>query len=256
MHNMFVIKVLRGNPQHQYWEEFELKLTPYLNVISALMEIQENPINRKGERTTPVVWEQGCLEEVCGSCSMLINGSPRQACSAIIRPILAQTRRQFLSLAPLTKFPLLRDLCVDRQEMFDHLCKVQAWISSDGSCAKGPGPKISQRKQEIAYTLSTCMSCGCCAEACPQMSSRSHFMGPAPISQVRLCHLHPTGRMEKYRRLHTLMGRGGVSECGNAQNCVRVCPKRLPLTESIAAMGREVSMQALREIFSLADGEQ
>ena len=31
------------------------------------MDIQKNPVNSKGEKTTPVVWEQGCLEEVCGS---------------------------------------------------------------------------------------------------------------------------------------------------------------------------------------------
>ena len=74
----FVLKVFRGTPSHQYWEEFELELKPYLNVISALMEIQKNPINRQGKRVTPVAWEQGCLEEVCGSCSMLVNARPRQ----------------------------------------------------------------------------------------------------------------------------------------------------------------------------------
>ena len=51
-----------------------------MNVISALMEIQRNPVNAKGEKTTPVVWESNCLEEVCGACSMVINGKPRQAC--------------------------------------------------------------------------------------------------------------------------------------------------------------------------------
>lgn len=75
--NTFTLKVYRGSPGKQYWEEFELERQPSLNVISALMEVQKNPINSKGERVAPVVWEQGCLEEVCGSCSMLINGVPR-----------------------------------------------------------------------------------------------------------------------------------------------------------------------------------
>ena len=83
MKNKFILEVYRGIPGHQYWEEFELELQPFANVISSLMEIQKNPINRKGVKVEPVVWESGCLEEVCGSCSMLINGKPRQACTAL-----------------------------------------------------------------------------------------------------------------------------------------------------------------------------
>ena len=73
----FVLKIYRGSPGKQYWEEFELPFDPHSNVISALMDIQKNPVTRQGVKVEPVVWGQGCLEEVCGSCSMLINGKPR-----------------------------------------------------------------------------------------------------------------------------------------------------------------------------------
>ena len=46
---------------------------------------------------------------------------------------------------------------------------------------------------------------------------------------------------------------GGVGDCGNAQNCVRVCPKDIPLTDSIAQIGRSVTMQALRDMFGYKD---
>lgn len=59
-----------------YTEEFELAYRPGMNVISALMEIQRNPVNAKGDNTVPVCWESNCLEEVCGACSMVINGKP------------------------------------------------------------------------------------------------------------------------------------------------------------------------------------
>ena len=121
MTKTFILKIYRGTPDKQYWEEFELELKPYINVISALMDIQQNPVNRKGERVAPVAWEQGCLEEVCGSCSMLINGKPRQACTAIVEPILSKTQRDTITLAPFTKFPLVRDLVVDRSSMFENL---------------------------------------------------------------------------------------------------------------------------------------
>ena len=110
----FILKIYRGVPGNQYWEEFELELKPYLNITSALMEVQKSPINRKREKVTPVAWEQGCLEEVCGSCSMLINGRPRQGCTALIQNLLDATGSNTVSIAPMTKFPLIKDLVVNR----------------------------------------------------------------------------------------------------------------------------------------------
>ena len=53
MSNTFILKIYRGMPGNQYWEEFELNLKPYYNIISALMDIQKTPINRKGKKCSP-----------------------------------------------------------------------------------------------------------------------------------------------------------------------------------------------------------
>lgn len=250
----FILKIYRGQPGHQYWEEFELELHPFMNVISALMEIQKNPVNIKQEQVEPVVWEAGCLEEVCGSCSMLINGQPRQACTALIHVIIEKTGNHTITLAPFSKFPLVRDLIVDRSSMFENLKKVHAWIDTD-PYGKGPGPKISQAKQEVMYSLSTCMTCGCCVESCPQVNSHSKFVGPQIMAQVRLFNANPIGKLKKNERLRPLMEEGGLGDCGNAQNCVRVCPKKIPLTDAIAAIGRDLTLQAIKDLFSFPDRE-
>ncbi|ADI39121.1 succinate dehydrogenase iron-sulfur subunit [Waddlia chondrophila] len=255
MEKTYILKIYRGTPGKQYWEEFELGLRPMSNIISGLMEIEKNPINRKGKKVEPVVWESGCLEEVCGSCSMLVNGYPRQSCTAVINKIIKETGSRVITVAPFTKFPLIRDLMVDRTSMFDNLKKVHAWIDVDGIYDKGPGPKISPEKQEIMYTLSTCMTCGCCVEGCPQASLKNDFVGPQIFGQVRLFNAHPTGKMQKGKRLRPMMEKGGISDCGNAQNCVRVCPKKIPLTDAIAAIGRDVTLQALSDLFSFPDRE-
>jgi succinate dehydrogenase / fumarate reductase, iron-sulfur subunit len=249
----YTLKIYRGEPGHQYWEEFELPLRHGENVISGLMEIQKNPVNTKGERVTPVVWEQGCLEEVCGSCSMLINGFPRQACTALIENYIRDTHKRVITLAPFTKFPLVRDLIVDREVMFENLKKVHAWIDTEGSHESGFGPLIAQAKQEVMYSLATCMTCGCCSEACPQINARSKFVGPAAVSQARLFNAHPTGKMQRHSRLRPLMEEGGISDCGQAQNCVEVCPKNIPLTDSIAVISRDVTLQAFRDLFSFQE---
>lgn len=253
MNKKFRLKVLRGTPGNQYWEIFEFDLTPGVNVISALQRLQKNPVNIKGEKVAPVVWQDGCLEEVCGSCSMLINGYPRQSCSAVIERIIEETGNHEITLAPFTKFPLVRDLMVDRSKMFDALKKINGWIDADGSWDSGAGPKVSQAMAEIRYTLSTCMTCGCCNEGCPQVNDKSKFVGPAAISQVRLFNVHPTGKQQRSKRLEAMMGEDGVNACGNAQNCVQVCPKNIPLTDSIAAVYRDVTLEGFRKLFSFAD---
>lgn len=68
----------------------------------------------------------------------------------------------------------------------------------------------------------------CCMEACPQVNDRSDFVGPHVFSLVRLYNLHPTGKMHASERLEPLMDKGGVADCGKAQNCVEVCPKEIP----------------------------
>jgi len=75
----------RANPDSpQYWEQFEIPYRPNLNIISCLMEIQKNPVNKAGNATTPPVWQMNCLEQVCGICTMVINGRARQSCSALV----------------------------------------------------------------------------------------------------------------------------------------------------------------------------
>ena len=96
-----------------------------------------------------MVWECVCLEEVCGSCTMIIDGRVRQSCSAMIDTLAPDG--QTIKLQPMSKFPVVRDLVVDRSRMFEDLKRVKAWISLDGSHALGPGPRQSQANQETAY---------------------------------------------------------------------------------------------------------
>src|SRR6266850_1203038 len=139
----------RANPDSEsYWERFE---------------IQKNPVTKEGNPTTPPVWQMNCLEQVCGICTMIINGRARQSCSALIDNL-----DQPIKLEPMSKFPNVRDLVVDRSQMFDHLKRVNAWIDLDGTYDLGPGPRMDQDDVQERYAYSRCMTCGCCLEACPQ----------------------------------------------------------------------------------------
>ncbi|HTD52972.1 MAG TPA: succinate dehydrogenase iron-sulfur subunit, partial [Thermoanaerobaculia bacterium] len=154
-----------------------------------------------------------------------------------------------VTIEPMTKFPVIRDLWVDRSKMFEALMKAHAWIPIDGTYDLGPGPRMPEPEREIAYHYSQCITCGNCLDVCPQVNDRSNFIGPAAIAQARLFNSHPTGAINAAQRLEALMADGGVDDCGNAQNCIRACPKSIPLTTAIAEMYRATTIRGLKKLF-------
>ncbi|TWT36874.1 Fumarate reductase iron-sulfur subunit [Posidoniimonas corsicana] len=268
----FIVKVQRqtapGEPTR--WERFRVPYEPNLNVISVLQKIAAMAKTSDGKDTTPVAWDCNCLEEVCGACTMVVNGRVRQACSALVDRLLEDSPGE-IELRPMSKYPVVRDLVVDRGRVFNALKRVKAWVGVDDYYDRGPGPKESQDQQETRYPLSECMTCGCCMEACPQYTKvevkkkggetdeqfearreaayDTAFLGAAPISQAILFNEHGTGKMAADDRLEELMSPGGVQVCGNAQNCVAVCPKEIPLTRSIARAGRQVTVYSIKKFF-------
>ena len=160
------VKRQDGPGQEAYWELFKLPYEPELNVISILQRIAAMAKNSDGKRVAPVSWDCGCLEEVCGACTMVINGRVRQSCSALVDRLLEDNSDE-LVLEPMSKFPVVRDLMVDRKRLFRGLKRVQAWVPVDSYYNMGPGERQLRATQEQNYPLSQCMSCGCCVEACP-----------------------------------------------------------------------------------------
>ncbi len=268
----FEVRILRQNGpgQESYWERHVVAYETEMNVISVLQRIAARATTADGHKVAPVAWDCNCLEEVCGACTMVINGKVRQSCSALVDRLLAEHPGE-IELQPMTKFPVVRDLVVDRSRLFRALEKVKAWIPADGYYDQGAGPRISQAAQEAMYPLSECMSCGCCLEACPQylkielqrlegetdeaFAQRKTaaydrgFIGAHAISQVMLFNRNPTGHNNAGERLDALMAEGGIQDCGNAQNCVAVCPKKIPLTTSIGRAGRSTTLRMLQKWF-------
>lgn len=266
------VRILRqdGPGLPGYWERHQVSYEPDMNVISVLQKVAAQAKTSDGKKVAPVAWDCGCLEEVCGSCTMVINGRVRQSCSALVDRLLEDDSNE-IELRPMTKFPVVRDLVIDRSRLFRALERVKAWVPVDGYYDMGAGPRISREEQEQNYPLSQCMSCGCCLDACPQytkieiqrqpgQSEEEHaarknaafdvgFVGAHAISQAMLFNSHPVGKNMARERMEALTSPGGIQACGNAQNCVAVCPKEIPLTTSIARAGRAATVYAIKKIF-------
>ena len=159
-------------------ERFAIPYRPNMNITSVLGEIALNPVTADGAPTTPITYDSNCLEEICGSCAMLINGRARMACSTLVDTLQKERPGQPIRLAPLSKFPVVRDLAVNRAVLFENLKVVKAWVPIDGTYDLGPGPRQFPQTQEARYPLSNCISCTICMEVCPQFSR-------APTSSAR-----------------------------------------------------------------------
>lgn len=242
------IKRQHGPDATSHWDEFEVPYKSGMNVISVLQWIAANPKTTGGKDVEPPVWEAACLEEVCGSCTMLANGRVRQVCAVLIDELLEGGNT--IELAPMTKFPVVRDLVVDRSRMFENLKRIKGWVPIDGTHDLGHGPKETQDEQEERYAYSRCMTCGCCLEACPQFAKDNEFVGAQVFAQVQYFNMHDTGKELKGERLDVMMGPGGINDCGNSQNCVKVCPKELPLLTAIGKLGRATTVHAVKKFFS------
>lgn len=259
-----------GPGKPSYWERHRVEHEPDMNVISAIQKIAAKSQTAEGRPVAPVAWDCNCLEEVCGACTMVINGHVRQACTALVDRLLEENPAR-IELRPMSKFPVIRDLMVDRSRMFATLKKIRGWIPVDSYLDMGPGTRQSQENQEMAYVLSKCMTCGCCLEACPQylkieierkpgetdeeFSRRENeafdrgYLGASAISQIDLFNTNPIGQMTAGQRLDVLVAEGGIQVCGKAQNCVEVCPKEIPLLTSIARAARAATLHTVKKWF-------
>ena len=154
-------------------EKFEIPYRPNMNITSLLGEIAMNPTTVSGVETTPIAYDANCLEEICGSCAMLINGKARMACSALVDKL-----EQPITLAPLSKFPVVRDLSVDRSGAIREFeagegVGAGGWDITTLGLGRGSFPQL----QEELYPLSNCISCTICMEVCPQFNDATGFVG-------------------------------------------------------------------------------
>lgn len=227
-----------------YWEIFEIEVSEDDTLSAALRSIAINPVTAEGNPTTPVAWDCSCEEGICGSCTMLVGGRARQACrvklSEFDGPVVVE---------PLTKFPIVRDLKVDRSFMMDALKTHECWVALDD--LDPPGMEVLSDPEEVERLspFLDCVLCGACSEACPQVNARTAFGGAFVFSHILHLNAHPVGRFGAPARLSTLGGRGGVADCAGAENCALVCPRRIPLVEAAAKLGWETLTHSIKRFF-------
>ena len=181
------------------------------NIATLLREINaEEILDIDGIPVGEIAWECSCLQKKCGACAMRINGVPRLACDTKIGDLKSKT----VTLEPLKKFPVVRDLIVDRSVLRENLIALHNWLESEAT--------KSRKTVDLAYDASRCIQCGCCLEVCPNFTAGESFFGAAAfVPASRILSQLPNG---KKNDLVQEYGKHIYNGCGKSLSCHDICP--------------------------------
>ena len=218
------VRILRKRPteERQYWEEFAYDGTRDISVAGMLdaLNYHDDIVSAAGEAVPRIAWECSCLQGMCGACAMVVNGRPALACETFVRDLGDE-----VSIAPLSKFPVINDLVVDRGIVHESALAVNAYIKE----CKPAGPEEFEHQAAAAK----CLKCGLCLEACPNYTDGHGFFGALFAND---CYLIATrsrvfdAAIKPDYALHFARG------CSKSLACEEVCPMQVPTLASMAKM--------------------
>jgi succinate dehydrogenase / fumarate reductase iron-sulfur subunit len=195
--------------------------------VSAVLDAinyTDDMIDTEGKSATRVRWECSCLQSVCGGCAMVINGVPALACNTFVDEVA----KDDLVLEPLSKFPVVADLMVERSIIYENLNQAKAYLESD--------IVSSAKSHDHQYSVAKCLKCGLCLEVCPNYHPGGSFFGAVFANESYLITSQsaekPTALVKEY---NTHFGAG----CSKALSCQTVCPAGIETITSIMKMNRK-----------------
>lgn len=221
---MMYIKIKRKKDKYDtsFFQTFLYQGDLKVSVAYVLRELNSRAtlLDKDGNNARRIIWECSCFEKKCGACAMLINGIPRLACAVFLKEL--KCKKNTIVLEPLSKFPVISDLKVDRNILFENMKRMRLWLEDNVS--------INFSDREYQYQSSRCVMCGCCLEVCPSFSVKGNFGGAVSMSAAfKLIDQSAYGKqrdelMKKYRK-------NFFEGCGKSLSCDKICPIGLPLQE-------------------------
>ncbi len=226
-----------------YWERFEFSVPAETTVLSLISKISEEPVTDEGEPSTHVCVESSCGRGLCGSCAMLINGRPMLACKTMVADLDSR-----ITVEPLAKFPIVRDLVIDRSSICGALLDHELWSGCESLPPDGGGPDFARfdaGRQRLSASFMDCLMCGACVEVCPSANPRSKFPGAWLFGVMLGMSLNCADLSAVRKMKRSAAGPDGLSQCEGVGNCSEFCPMGLRLSDAMGIAGFEAATQSL-----------
>lgn len=219
------IKRQKNAGESPYWQTFLYSGPTHVTVAAVLDAINytDDLHDARGEAAPRIRWECSCLQAVCGGCAMVINGVPALACSTFADEVKGRE----LVLEPLSKFPVVADLMVDRGVLYETLNQARLFLDGEAD--------HRTRDHDHQYTTAKCLKCGLCLEVCPNYHPDGPFYGPVFANESYLLSSQsrePAPTLAEQYKAHFLKG------CSKALSCQSICPVGIETLTSILKMNR------------------
>ena len=226
------IKRQRYPGAEPYWQTFVYNGPKDITVASLLDEInyRDDIVDIEGNPAPRIGWECACLQGMCGACAMVICGTPALACETFLRDLKGET----VTIEPLTKFPVIADLVVDRSRIEESLKEADAYIR-DYKPSEKTG-KAAQKEYELQYQTAKCLKCGLCLEVCPNYKSGERFFGALFAND---CYLIDSQSGDAAPEIKDVFDEHFAAGCSKSLSCMDVCPMKIETIASIARMSRK-----------------
>jgi succinate dehydrogenase / fumarate reductase iron-sulfur subunit len=212
------LRIARYNPEHdsaKKFMEFNIPYEKWTTVLEAILEVKKHFDHSVAVRYS-------CRQATCGSCGMIINGKPRLACFTKI----SELNSNVITVEPMNNFPIIRDLAVKFERLFDTHHKVKPYLIRDDTEITTSTKEFLQSPEELEQYIqfSNCIKCGLCNSACPTMATDSSFVGPQALAQAYR-YVADSRDKGKDDRLKIIDDSHGIWRCHFAGSCSQVCPK-------------------------------
>lgn len=222
------VKILRQQfpSSEPCWEIFEYD-GPEDNSVAGVLDYinyHDDIADINGRKTTRIGWECSCLQGICGSCAMVINGRPALACETFVKDLKGKD----IEIRPLQKFPVIKDLITDRSSIQENLMKTNIYI--------GEYQPSGEEEHLHQYTAAKCLKCGLCLEVCPNYVDGRTFYGAAFAND---CYLVSARNHTKAKEIGKVYGAHFGNACSKSLSCMDVCPMNIPTIASVARLNRK-----------------
>jgi len=212
------LRISRYNPEYDSsskFMEFTVSYQKWTTVLDTILEVKQYFDHSIAVRYS-------CRQASCGSCGMMINGKPRLACFTKI----TELNSNVITVEPMSNFPIIRDLAVKFERMFESHHKIKPYLIRDDSEIESDTKEFLQSPKEVEQYIqfANCIKCGLCNSACPTMATDSSFVGPQALAQAYR-YVADSRDKGKDTRLKIIDESHGIWRCHFAGSCSQVCPK-------------------------------
>jgi succinate dehydrogenase / fumarate reductase iron-sulfur subunit len=223
-----IVKIKRQKSVNEasYWQSFSYEGAKHVTVSAVLdaLNYTDDLFDVEGNPATRIRWECSCMQAVCGGCAMVINGVPALACATFADEVKGKE----LVIEPLSKFPVVADLIVDRSVIYENLLHAKAYLES--------GVKNEKRQHKQQYSVAKCLKCGLCLEVCPNYHPGGEFFGAVLANESYLLDSQSTDKNPSL--IHEYKKHFGAG-CSKALSCQTVCPVGIETLTSMMRMNRK-----------------